>query len=85
MGSEGALMMAIISLDTAPEGSEVKVLRISGGKNVMMRLLAMGVTPGSTIRVVSNKMRGPIVIEVRDVTIGIGRGIARKIIVEAGK
>ncbi|MCD6156920.1 MAG: ferrous iron transport protein A [Euryarchaeota archaeon] len=74
--------MTIVSLDVVPEGRIARVLRISGGRNVMMRLLAMGVIPGSTVRVISNKMHGPVVIEVRSTTIGIGRGVARKIIVE---
>ncbi|MCD6503170.1 MAG: ferrous iron transport protein A [Euryarchaeota archaeon] len=74
--------MTVMSLDVVPEGSEARIVRIGGGRHVIMRLLAMGVTPGSLVRIISNKMHGPVVIEVRSVTIGIGRGIARKILVE---
>ncbi len=70
-----------VTLDSVPPGSRVVVRQIVGGAGVHARLLQMGIVPGEFIEVISNNT-GPIIIRVRGIVISIGRGIARKIIVE---
>jgi ferrous iron transport protein A len=42
----------------------------------------MGVTPGAEVTVIQNYRRGPMLIEVRDTRVALGRGEALKIEVE---
>lgn len=56
-------------------------MAIRGGSHLVNRLFQMGLTPGTIVEVVRNDV-GPIVISFRGVTIGIGRGVAMKILVE---
>lgn len=71
-------MMPLVQV---PPGTRVKVVAIKGGSHLINRLFQMGLTPGTIVTVVRNDI-GPIVISFRGVTIGIGRGVAVKILVE---
>ncbi len=70
-----------IPLASAPEGSRVVVVSVTGGVGVRRRLLEMGFAPGSEVEVIANK-RGPVVVRVRGVTIALGRGVAAKVLVK---
>lgn len=71
-----------ITLEQMPSGSRGRVVEIIGRGGWIYRLYQMGLTPGVTVDVVMNIGRGPIIIRVMGVEIAIGRGIARRIIVE---
>jgi ferrous iron transport protein A len=72
-----------ISLDSIREGQKVKVISISGGWGVRQRLACLGIHPGNEIIIKKSAiMRGPILISVHGNQVTLGRGIARKIIVE---
>jgi ferrous iron transport protein A len=43
---------------------------------------ALGFTPGAEITVIQNYGRGPILVEVRQTRVALGRGEATKIVVE---
>ena len=60
------------------------VREIAGGRGVGRRLIAMGLRPGATVRLVcAQPARGPVVIEINGTTrLALGRGIARKVMVE---
>ncbi len=49
--------------------------------NVRCRLLDMGLVPGTRVKVINNQNRGPILVEVRDSKMALGRGLASKILV----
>jgi Fe2+ transport system protein FeoA len=66
-----------------PEGAEVRVKRIVGGRGIRSRLDGLGICPGQTIKVVK-KGWGPLLVEVFGRKVGLGRGEAQKIIVEGG-
>ncbi|MEM0022901.1 MAG: FeoA family protein [Archaeoglobaceae archaeon] len=68
----------VTTLDSV-EG-KVKIMGIVGGKGFVRRLADMGLMPGKVVEVVSKGP--PIVVRVMDSEIAIGRGIARKILVE---
>lgn len=74
-----------ISLTALPEGQTGEVLRIHGGRGASMRLAEMGFHPGAQVRMESKHSPGgggPIAISVKGCKVGLGRGIARKIIVK---
>lgn len=70
----------LTTLDQVREGSKAVVVKVNGD-GWARRLYYMGVVPGSSIEVVFNNRRGPIVIRVGETEVSVGRGIARNIIV----
>ncbi len=72
----------LTTLDTLPPGRAARIIRIDAPGRWRYRLLQMGFTPGSVVRVVSNYGVGPIVVSGMGATIALGRGIARRILVE---
>jgi len=69
------------TLDNVPAGARARIKGLNAGHGLATRLMQMGLTPGAEIEVLNNS-RGPILLRVRGVTIALGRGMARKIIVE---
>ena len=57
------------------------VTDIRGGRGLINRLTAMGLTPGTIVHVLKSGGPGPLLIEVRDTRIALGRGVAMKIYV----
>lgn len=70
-------LFPLISLD---EGEEGIVHSISGGWGLTSRLAAMGIAPGSKVKILRND-RGPLLVVTNGTRIAIGRGQASKIIV----
>jgi ferrous iron transport protein A len=72
-----------ITLDLMDENRKLKVVNIFGGWGVRQRLGCLGIHPGDIITVKKSAiMRGPILISVHGNQVALGRGVARKIIVE---
>ena len=63
-------------------GAKAIVRQIQGGKNIIGRLSAMGLSVGSELEVLENRGQGPVLVRVRGTRIALGRGEALKIIVE---
>lgn len=72
----------MLNLADVPRGCKAKVVTVSAPGMWSVRLLQMGITPGAEIEVIENSSRGPILIRARGSLISIGRGIARRILVE---
>ena len=73
-----------ITLDSVGENKKVNVVSISGGWGIRQRLGCLGVHPGDIITVKKSAiMRGPILISVHGNQVALGRGVARKVVVEA--
>ena len=53
----------------------------TGGKEMLGRCLSMGFTPGSTVKMIENFGRGPVLAKVHDVEVALGQGMAAKIMV----
>ena len=82
MGSStAAKRRGLLTLDMLPPGARARVVRIDAGIRAVRRIIEMGLTPGAEIEVVMS-YGGPILVKVRGTVIAIGRGIARKILVE---
>ena len=52
-----------------------------GGRRISDRLLVMGFTLGAEVTVIQNPGFGPVIVNVRDSRIALGRGEARKVMV----
>jgi ferrous iron transport protein A len=72
-----------MSLDNSIVNQKVKVCDICGGWGIRQRLNQLGVHVGDIVMVKrSGMLGGPILIHVHDTDVAIGRGMARKILVE---
>jgi ferrous iron transport protein A len=58
----------------------VRVLR--GGKDFTSRMGTLGFTRGTVVTVIQNYRHGPVLVTVKDVRVALGRGEARKVLVE---
>jgi len=77
--SEGKL----VTLRQMRSGQRGKVVEVQGGHGLINRLSAMGVRPGKKITKVSSMlMRGPVTIQLGNIQVALGSGMANKIIVE---
>ncbi|AMM53472.1 FeoA family protein [Pyrococcus kukulkanii] len=70
-----------VPLTALNEGEAGVVVDIQGGPNARAKLVAMGIAPGVTVKVIKGRGPGPMIIAVGSSRIAIGWGIARKIIV----
>lgn len=65
---------------------EVGVVReLAGGWGFMSRLATLGFTPGAKLTMVQNFGHGPLIVNIRDTRIALGRGEAAKVYVTRGK
>ncbi len=71
------------SLADLPAKSEGKIVEIQGGYGLQEKLDVMGIRIGKKITVVSKQpFRGPLTIKVNSMQMTVGRGMAKKILVE---
>ncbi len=68
-------------LAQAPAGAHVRVAGLDAGHALQSRLLGMGLVPGVDLRVLRNDFHGPMVVAVRHGRLGLGRGMAARILV----
>ncbi len=72
-----------VPLDTLLAQERGFIRRLCGGYSFVSRLLSLGFTPGAPVTMVQNHgRRGPIIVLVRDCRIALGRGEARKVLVQ---
>ncbi|MEM0066453.1 MAG: FeoA family protein [Sulfolobales archaeon] len=71
----------MVPLSEVNPGALVKVVEVSAGKGLKLRLEQLGLFPGSLIEVVTNN-HGHVLIKVRGAIISLSKGIASKIFVE---
>ncbi|MHA1589781.1 MAG: FeoA family protein [Candidatus Njordarchaeales archaeon] len=69
-------------LGSLPKGARARIINVIGGWGVRQRLYEMGIYPGAEIVVIENRGVGPVIVSSKGGQIAIGRGMARRIIVE---
>lgn len=89
--------MMEVPLAMLPVGAKGKITRIHDGRGLVSRLSDIGFIPGVEVRVVHSHVSshhrhhhhghnpvhgGPLVVEVKDSRIALGRGVAMKIMVQ---
>jgi ferrous iron transport protein A len=65
-----------------PEGVKATVVEVHGGRGLCRRLAEMGFNVGDRVRMIKNHRPGPVMVEVKDSRVALGRGVTMKIIVE---
>ena len=63
---------AHVPLDRLPVGSQAVVRQLCGGKELANRLAAMGLSLGSSLKVLQNRGQGPVLVLVLPMFFGIG-------------
>jgi len=71
-----------ISLTTLAPGEVGMVRQLAGGWGFISRLATLGFTPGAKLTMVQNFSHGPLIVNIRDTRIALGRGEAMKVLVE---
>ena len=72
----------VMPLVMASPGKLLTVTSINAGWGLQRRLADMGLTPGIQIRVMNGQCAGPVLIDLRGSRLGLGRGVAQKILVK---
>ena len=73
----------LTELSNLKPGEEGTVSFVRGGNRAHQRLLDMGLTRGTRVKVVNAApFHGPIEVEVRGTTLALGRGLARHVFIE---
>lgn len=72
----------MVPLVVCGNSTTVQIVSLLGGKGLRRKLMTMGMMPGSFWRVVQNFHGGPIILENNETRIGIGQGMAQKILVK---
>ncbi|MEA3375755.1 MAG: ferrous iron transport protein A [Chloroflexota bacterium] len=73
----------MMTLPMATPGEDVRIVAIRGGQRVRRRLADLGLTSGTTLRVIQSRSWGPLIVAFRgDARLALGRGMAHKILVE---
>jgi len=67
----------------APEGQEVTLAEVRGGRAFLLRLAEMGLTPGARFRILKKGRPGPYIIDVKGCRLVLGRGMIHRILVLA--
>lgn len=70
------------ALSDLPGGATGLVHSLNGGKELSARLAALGITPGVQVTILQNFGRGPLTVAVRDTRLALGRGEARRVLVD---
>jgi Fe2+ transport system protein FeoA len=72
-----------MTLDQLPTDRTARILKVEGGSSVMLRLMEMGLVPGTPVRVRKRApFGGPLELKVRDYLLSIRAREAQGIFVE---
>ena len=73
----------LIAVDRLRAGESGVVQSIGGGRGIVRRLEHLGVRPGKVLAKVSSQfMAGPVTVTVDGRQVAMGRGIARRVLVD---
>ena len=67
-------------LSMVRSGQRVRIAEIRGGRGLILKLANMGFYPGVEIQVISNRP-GPLILNRGGVRLGLGYGMAHRILV----
>ncbi|MBN2116419.1 MAG: ferrous iron transport protein A [Anaerolineales bacterium] len=70
------------ALSELPVKKRALVRALCGGKGFASRMGTLGFVPGSIVTMMQNYGRGPVLVLVKNVRVALGRGEARKVLVE---
>jgi ferrous iron transport protein A len=73
---------SVMPLAMSRPGKLLRVVAINAGWGLQRRLADLGLTHGVQIRVMSGQCCGSVLIDLRGSRVGLGRGVAQKILVK---
>lgn len=68
-----------VRLNMLEAGDVAIVHELVGGRGFVGRLAALGFTPGAEVRMIQNFGHGPLIVNIRDTRIALGRREARRV------
>jgi Fur family ferric uptake transcriptional regulator len=71
----------LMPLSAAKAGEKIVIRDVAGGGNIKTRLASMGFRQGDFLEVISNDGMGRLIVGHQGTRLGIGRGMADKVIV----
>jgi len=72
----------VLRLDMMSAGESGEVVDVRGGPRMVRRLAEMGLVPGARLSVVGGwGGRGPVMVRLGGGKLGLGRGMARRVLV----
>ena len=71
----------ILPLTMVPAYKEVTLVAITGGRGLRMRLIEMGLSEGTKLRIIHSHLPGPCVIAIGNGRLVLGYGMAQKVLV----
>ncbi len=76
-------MRDVVSLDKLKEGERGKVINLIGGRAFKLRLIQLGIMPGVEVKVSKSALLScPMMVEVNNARVALGKGVASRIWVE---
>jgi ferrous iron transport protein A len=72
----------MVPLAMISEGEVVRLVALRGGREMKKRLADLGLNIGMTLSVVRRTHRGPLILDVKDSRLAVGRGMAHHMMVE---
>lgn len=69
----------VVPLSALLTGQTGTIHELQGGRGLVGRLASLGFTPGAHVEMLQNYGHGPLIVEVRDARIALGRGEAAKV------
>ncbi len=76
------MMVRDMPLSLAVSGRKLVVSAVHAGFGLQRRLADMGLVPGAPVMVISGSHPGPLIIEIKGSRLGLGFGLAQKILVK---
>lgn len=70
------------SLDRVAAAEKVRIVAIEGGREMRQRLISMGLRIGSVVRRQNTAWFGPVIVSAGTTRLAVGRGMAKRIVVE---
>ncbi|QAA75976.1 MAG: hypothetical protein BIP78_0208 [Candidatus Bipolaricaulis sibiricus] len=72
-----------LPLASLSPGQVGRLVAVHGGHGSLMRLRRLGLRPGAQVRAVATgRWGGPVLVEVNGCRVALGRGLARRILVQ---
>jgi ferrous iron transport protein A len=64
------------------KGAKGRITSVVGGKGMVMKLSAQGILPGMVVHKIGELRGGPVLLKVGGSQVAVGRGLARRVLVE---
>ncbi len=76
-------MSLTITLDSIQPGQKARVVEVMGGWGLRQKLNELGIYPNQIVSVSNSSIwRGPLLVRIDSNEVALGRGVARKVVVE---